>query len=63
MTDYEETLEKLEDEVNEAEEEFSRIADEGEMGPKEEKAVDLIGEIHEQIDFLEDQLERINETD
>lgn len=63
MTDYEETLEKLEDEVSEAEEEFSRIADEGEMGPKEEKAVGLIGEIHEQIDFLEDQLERINESD
>lgn len=63
MSDYKEVLDELEEEVNQAEEDFSQIAEEENLDSKEKKAANLIEEIHGQIDFLENQLERIDETD
>ncbi|WEL22946.1 hypothetical protein [Candidatus Nanohalovita haloferacivicina] len=64
MADYEEVLDELESEVGQVEEEFSEIEHEGdEKTDKEVMAENLLSEIHEQIDFLEEQMERIQDKE
>ncbi|MFB6203765.1 MAG: hypothetical protein ABEK01_04720 [Candidatus Nanohaloarchaea archaeon] len=64
--EYQELLEKLEDQIEVAEKDFSKIKDEdaeGSLREKQEKAEKLIGEIHDQIEFLEERMEEIEQKD
>ena len=64
MTDYGKVLGELETEVEEVEEEFSSIEGKGgEKTSKEVQAENLLNEIHEQIEFLEKQMERIQDKE
>lgn len=64
MTDYEKVLGELETEVEEVEDEFSSIEGKGgEKTSKEVQAENLLNEIHEQIEFLEEQMERIQDKE
>jgi len=64
MTDYEKVLGELETEVEEVEDEFSSIEVKGgEKTSKEVQAENLLNEIHEQIEFLEEQMERIQDKE
>ncbi len=64
MTDYEKVLGELENEVREVEDEFSSIeAEGGEKTSKEVQAENLLNEINEQIQFLEEQMEKIQDKE
>lgn len=64
MTDYEKVLGELENEVREVEDEFSSIeAESGEKTSKEVQAENLLNEINEQIQFLEEQMEKIQDKE
>lgn len=59
--EYEHVLDELEEEVEKTEKEFGGLKDDDIDPEKKELAENLINEIHEQIGFLEEQLERIRE--
>ena len=64
MTDYEKVLGELENEVREDEDEFSSIeAEGGEKTSKEVQAENLLNEINDQIQFLEEQMEKIQDKE
>jgi septation ring formation regulator EzrA len=64
MTDYEKVLGELETEVEEVEDDFSNIeGQDGEKTSKEVQAENLLNEIHEQIEFLEEQMKRIQDKE
>lgn len=64
MADYEKVLGELETEIEEVEDEFSSIEGKGgEKTSKEVQAENLLNEIHEQIEFLEEQMERIQDKE
>jgi len=64
MTDYEKVLGELENEVREVEDEFSSIeAEGGEKTSKEVQAENLLNEINDQIQFLEEQMEKIQDKE
>lgn len=64
MTDYEKVLGELENEVREVKDEFSSIeAEGGEKTSKEVQAENLLSEINEQIQFLEEQMEKIQDKE
>lgn len=61
--EYENVLGDLESEVEKTEKEFDSIKDSGLKKDQREQAESLIEEIHGQIEFLEEQLQRIEEKD
>ncbi len=63
---YESILEDLEQEVETAEEDFQEAKAEdasGSLKEKQERAENLMNEIHDQLEFLEDHLEEIEAKD
>jgi septation ring formation regulator EzrA len=63
---YRKALDELEHEIEDAEENFEKVKDEsadGELQEKQKRAEELMDEIHSQIEFLEEQLDRIGEKD
>ena len=63
---YRKVLNELEDEMDHAEQDFQDVKEDNpdeELGEKQQRAEQLMDEIHDQIEFLEEQMERIDETD
>ncbi len=63
---YRKVLNELEDEIDHAEEDFQEVKEDApdeELGEKQQRAEQLMDEIHDQIEFLEEQMKRIDETD
>ena len=63
---YEDILEDLEQEVKHAESDFQEAKDEeatGSLKEKQERAENLMNEIHDQLEFLENHLDEIESKD
>lgn len=63
---YRKVLNELEDEIEHAEEDFEEVKDDSAsdgLAEKQERAQKLMKQIHGQIEFLEEQLDRIGEKD
>lgn len=63
---YEDAVEDIEDQIESVEKNFDQVKDEnasGDLKKKQEKAENILGEIHEQISFLQEQVERINKDE
>lgn len=63
---YEDILGELEDEVEHAEKDFQEAKDEdasGSLKEKQDRAENLMNEIHEQLEFLENHLDEIEGKD
>ena len=63
---YESILEDLEQEVETAEKDFEEAKDKnasGSLKEKQERAENLMNEIHDQLEFLEDHLDEIEAKD
>ena len=63
---YEDAVEDIENQIESVERDFDQVKDEnasGDLKKKQEKAENILGEIHEQISFLQEQVERINKDD
>jgi|APHM01.1.fsa_nt_gi hypothetical protein len=61
---YEDAVEDMEKQINSVERDFQNIKDEkasGNLKKKQEKAETILSEIHEQMDFLQEQVEKIDE--
>jgi uncharacterized protein YukE len=59
MNDYQEILDDLEKQVEKTENEFEEVKDSGQSSEKQEKAEELIQEIRGQIEFLEEQMDKL----
>ena len=62
--DYKQAMEDLQKQIRSVETDFNKVkTDEasGELAEKQQKAEKVLSDIHDQIEFLQDQVERIDE--
>lgn len=62
--DYTEVVDELESEVSHVEEDFEQIKSKDpspSLKEKQDRAEEILNEIHEQLDFLKDHMDEINE--
>lgn len=63
---YEDAVEDMEEQIESVERDFENIKDEdasGNLKKKQEKAETILSEIHEQMEFLQEQVEKIDEDE
>lgn len=61
---YEDAMDDIENQIDSVEQDFETVKDEdasGDLKKKQEKAEEILGDIHEQISFLQEQVQRMNE--
>ncbi len=64
--DYKKAMEDIQDQIKDVEDDFETVkTDEadGELAEKQKKAEEILGEIHDQVDFLREQVERMDEEE
>lgn len=64
--DYKKAMEDIQNQIKDVENDFETVkTDEasGELAEKQKKAEDILGEIHEQVDFLREQVERMEDEE
>jgi DNA repair exonuclease SbcCD ATPase subunit len=64
--DVEDAVKDLEEEVNSIERDFETVKDDsasGDLQEKQEKAEKILNEIHDQMEFLQEQMDRIEKDD
>lgn len=63
---YEDAVDDIEKEIDDVERDFETVKNSnatGDLKQKQEQAEEILGEIHDQISFLQKQLKRINKED
>ena len=64
--DYKKAMEDIGNQIKDVEKDFETVkTDEttGELAKKQKKAEEILGEIHDQVDFLREQVERMEEEE
>jgi len=64
--DYKKAMKDIQDQIKDVESDFETVKTEeasGELAEKQEKAEQILGEIHEQVDFLREQVERMEDEE
>ena len=62
--DYQEAMEDLQEQIRDVETDFKQVKTEdasGDLARKQQKAEDVLSDIHDQIEFLQEQVERMDE--
>ncbi|EGQ43850.1 MAG: hypothetical protein J07AB43_05160 [Candidatus Nanosalina sp. J07AB43] len=62
--DYQEAMEDLQEQIRSVETDFKQVKTEdasGDLAKKQQKAENVLSDIHDQIEFLQEQVERMNE--
>jgi len=64
--DYKKAMEDIQDQIKDVETDFETVKTNdasGELAEKQQKAEKILGDIHEQVDFLREQVERMEDEE
>jgi hypothetical protein len=64
--DYKKAMEDIQSQIRDVEKDFETVKTDkadGELAEKQKKAEEILGEIHDQVDFLREQVERMDKED